>query len=100
MSEKSFDEWIKTAESKLFKTDHFKALGKEDDFIFQALAFAGKGNNNLSLATTLLSEADEVPEELKSELKSIQEQLHQFREKLRLVPNPPIVGMFGAKDST
>jgi hypothetical protein len=88
MPSMSLDEWIKEAENKMFKVDQFKSIGKEDDFIFQSLVFLGHGSKNLSLSTTLLSEADEVPEELKRELKGIQEQLHEFREKIRLLHTP------------
>lgn len=83
--EKQFDDFIRDIEKELFKVDTFEAIGKGDDYKFQALAFAGNGSHQLSLATTILSDLVEVPEELKAELKSIQNQLNDFKDKLREV---------------
>ncbi len=78
-----FDEWIKEQEKDLFQTEKFKAIGKDDDYVFQSLAFLGNGSKELSIATTILSDLNEVPSDLKDELKNIQEQIHYLMEKLR-----------------
>lgn len=80
-----FDKWITERESDIFEVDKFNAMGKGEDYIFQALVFAGKGAQQLSIATTVMGGLSEVSEELKVELKSIQRQLDDFTEKLRNV---------------
>lgn len=81
--EKEFENWVTERENELFEKEKFVSMGKGDDYNFQALAFVGKGSQQLSLATTVLRKLDEVPVELKEELKSIQHQLSNFSEKLR-----------------
>jgi hypothetical protein len=81
--EQEFENFVKEQEKQLFKMERFEAIGKGDDYIFQALAFAGEASGQLSLATTILSDLDHVPNDLKEELKSIQNQLHDFRDRLR-----------------
>jgi len=82
---KQFDKWVDERENELFQKDKFKAMGASDDYVFQALVFAGHASQQMSLATTVLSDEHRVPDELKAELKSIQKQLHDFKEKLRNV---------------
>jgi hypothetical protein len=78
-----FEDFVQEQERELFRTEKFEAIGKGNDYIFQTLAFIGQGSQQLSLATTILSELNDVPRELKEELKAIQSQLHEFKEKLR-----------------
>lgn len=80
-----FDEWVDDRLNEMFRVDHFKSIGKGEDYIFQSLVFTGEGSHLLSLATTILGDLEEVPEDLKVELKSIQGQLHEFQDKLRNV---------------
>jgi cob(I)alamin adenosyltransferase len=82
-NEADFDKWVGEVETRLFQKEKFEAIGKGDDYVFQALAFTGDASGKLSLATTILSDLDKIPKELKEELKSIQTQLHDFKEKLR-----------------
>lgn len=90
MSEKfeefeGFDNWVDQRTNELFRVDHFKSIGKGEDYIFQSLVFAGESSHLLSLSTTILSDLKEVPKDLKDELKNIQNQLHEFQEKLRAI---------------
>jgi hypothetical protein len=78
-----FEQFVKECEKDIFQTEKFQAIGKGEDYIFQSLAHLGEGSHKLSVATTLLSQLNEVPTELKEELKSIQQTLHDFKEKLR-----------------
>ncbi|MGG3987319.1 hypothetical protein [Bacillus smithii] len=80
---KQFDKWVDDRTKDLFQTEKFEAIGKGDDYVFQALVFAGNASEQLSLATTVLESLNEVPNKLKTELKSIQQQLHDFKDKLR-----------------
>jgi hypothetical protein len=83
--DKQFEQFVKECEQELFQTEKFQAIGKGEDYIFQSLAHLGEGSHKLSVATTLLSQLNEVPSELKEELKSIQQMLHDFKEKLRKI---------------
>ncbi|MGE6717867.1 hypothetical protein ACQKGD_10885 [Peribacillus frigoritolerans] len=82
-NQEDFDKWVTERERVLFEKDKFDAIGKGNDYLFQALAHLGNGSHKLSIATTVMSELDEVPEDLKTELKGIQQQLHDFQDKLR-----------------
>lgn len=77
------EKWAENRFNELLLVDRFKEMGKENDPIFQTLVFLGKGSEQLSLGTTILSNYKEFPTELKSELKAIQQQLHDFKDKLR-----------------
>lgn len=81
--EKDFEEFVSNVEDGLFKKDRFKEMGKENDLIFQSLVFLGEGSQKLSLVTTVLGHEENVPEELKDELKAIQQHVHNFKDKLR-----------------
>lgn len=82
---KRFEEWSEKRSREILRSEHFNKIGKGDDYIFQSLVFTGEASQRLSLATTVLSELKEVPDNLKTELKSIQQQVHDFQEKLRNV---------------
>ena len=81
--ESALDEWVAEREESLFKVQVFKSLNKQDDSVFQALVFLSNGSQQLSLATIVLSEDTNVPEELRDELKNIQRQLHELKDELR-----------------
>lgn len=78
-----FENWIKERESEMFQMNHFKEMGKEQDFFYQALSFMGEASWKLSIASTVMREEDAIPIDLKKELKKIQTQLSDFQEKLR-----------------
>lgn len=82
---KQFEEWAEKRSREILRAEHFNKIGKGNDYIFQSLVFTGEASQRLSLATTVLSELKEVPDNLKTELKSIQQQVHDFQEKLRNV---------------
>lgn len=77
------DGWVAEQEERLFRKKHFESMGVGREYVFQSLTFTGNASGDLSLATTILGNLDYVPEELKNELKGIQDQLHEFQEKLR-----------------
>lgn len=79
------EQWATERMDELFKVKKFKEMGKENDFVFQSLVFLGNGSQQLSLATTVLKDDSNVSPELKSELKSLQQQLQDFQEKLRTI---------------
>lgn len=78
-----FDKWADEQSKKILRTEHFESIGKGDDYVFQSLVFTGEASQRLSLASTVLQDLNEVPEPLKAELHSIQNQLHDLQEKLR-----------------
>lgn len=77
------EKWANQRLDELLLVERFKEMGKENDPLFQTLVFLGNGSQQLSLATTILSNYKEFPTEIKVELKSIQQQLQDFQEKLR-----------------
>lgn len=81
-----FDQWVDTVEERMFMTAKFKELGKENDLIFQALTFTGEASQKLSIATTILARDAYVSDAMKTSLKDLQQQLHDFSELLRTVP--------------
>lgn len=80
---KETEKWAETRLNQMLLVDRFKEMGKENDPIFQTLVFLGNGSHHLSLASTVLQHYDGLPTELKVELKSIQQQLNDFQEKIR-----------------
>ena len=80
-----FDKWADEQSRKILRTEHFESMGKGKDYIFQSLVFMGEASQGLSLASTVLRELEEVPEDLKANLHSIQNQLHDLKEHIRKV---------------
>ena len=78
-----FDKWADEQSKRILRTEHFESIGKGNDYVFQSLVFTGEASQRLSLASTVLQDLSEVPEPLKAELHSIQNQLHDLQEKLR-----------------
>ncbi|AYF85064.1 hypothetical protein D7J84_28755 (plasmid) [Bacillus thuringiensis] len=62
---------------------NLKAIGKEDDYLFQALAYMGNVSQFMSWANTVLELVEEVPEELKKEIKKVHSGIWEMQEKLR-----------------
>ncbi|WP_019536188.1 hypothetical protein [Paenibacillus ginsengihumi] len=61
----------------------FIKLGKQDDYIFQALAHIGKASHLMSWANTCLMDVAEVPHEMKSEMILLTTALVRMQERLR-----------------
>lgn len=62
---------------------NLKALGLEDDYVFQALAYMGDASQFMSWANTVLALVDDVPEQLKRDIKKVHLGIHEMLEKLR-----------------
>lgn len=77
------EKWAAGRMDEMLLVDRFKEMGKEGDLVFQTLVFLGNGSHQLSLGTTILRDDKEIPVELKAELKGIQQQLHDYQDKLR-----------------
>ncbi|MEK5069796.1 hypothetical protein [Sporosarcina sp. FSL K6-1508] len=77
------EKWAAERLDEMLLVDRFKEMGKADDLVFQALVFLGNGSHQLSLGTTVLRGDEEIPAELKGELKDIQQRLHDYQGKLR-----------------
>ncbi|AHJ87510.1 hypothetical protein Bp8pC_079 [Bacillus phage Bp8p-C] len=82
-----FEEWLHEVGYEMFRTEEFKAIGKENDYVFQALAFMGEASKNLSLATTVLSEEDSISADDKARIKAIQRYISSVQEKIRSQSN-------------
>jgi hypothetical protein len=65
--------------------DNFVSLGKDNDFIFQALAHLGNASHLTSWANTVIEDVDRVPQELKIEMIQICEKIHVIQDQLRLI---------------
>ncbi|SDY43468.1 hypothetical protein [Bacillus sp. 166amftsu] len=63
--------------------ENLKAIGKEDDYVFQALAYMGHATHFMSWANTVLELVEEVPEGLKEEIKKVHSSIWEMQEKLR-----------------
>lgn len=65
--------------------ENLKAIGKETDYKFQALAYMGHASHFMSWANTVLGLVEEVPEELKEEIKKVHSGIWEMQERLRAV---------------
>lgn len=65
--------------------ENLKAIGKENDYVFQALAYMGDASHFMSWANTVLEHVEEVPEELKEEIKKVHSGIWEMQERLRAV---------------
>lgn len=90
MTENEMDELYESAEDwgenklrEILRVDHFNKMGMGADYGYQSLVFLGESSHTLSLATTVLGNADNVPEEVKRKLKAIQNQVHEVKELIR-----------------
>lgn len=61
---------------------NLKAIGKEEDYVFQALAYMGDASHYMVWANTVIEHVN-VPETLKTEMKSISDKLTDLKELLR-----------------
>ncbi|MDA1764216.1 hypothetical protein PDK32_28775 [Bacillus cereus] len=66
---------------------NLKAMGLEDDYVFQALAYMGDASQFMSWANTVLALVDDVPEQLKRDIKKVHLGIHEMQEKLREIKN-------------
>jgi hypothetical protein len=65
--------------------DNFKLIGKEKDYIFQALAYMGGATAQMSWANTVLEDVDKVPKELKNEMIQVNQIINDLQDKLRKI---------------
>ncbi|ASL62680.1 hypothetical protein FORC47_p328 (plasmid) [Bacillus cereus] len=65
--------------------ENLKKMGKENDYIFQALAYMGHASSFMSWANTVLEFVEEVPEEMKEEIKKVHSGIWEMQEQLRKV---------------
>ena len=63
--------------------ENLKVIGKENDFMFQALAYMGHASHFMSWANTVLELVEEVPEQLKQDIKKVHSGIWEMQEKLR-----------------
>ncbi|MGG1263760.1 hypothetical protein [Brevibacillus laterosporus] len=54
-----------------------------DDLIFSALAYMGNASYQMAWANTCVEDIKEVPEELKNEMKQVNQTIHSLQERLR-----------------
>lgn len=67
--------------------DNFKRIGKQNDFIFQALAYMGNATHHMSWANTVLEHEEKVPKELKAEMLQTTAKIHELQDRLRELRN-------------
>ncbi|TXR91726.1 hypothetical protein DN390_28835 [Bacillus sp. SH7-1] len=64
---------------------NFKLIGKEKDYLFQALAYMGEASAQISWANTVLEDVDKVPRELKDSMIQVNQVIHDLQDKLRKI---------------
>ncbi|MFJ7552524.1 hypothetical protein ACIQXZ_01230 [Bacillus thuringiensis] len=67
--------------------ENLKVIGKEEDYVFQALAYMGNASHFMSWTNTVLELVEEVPEELKEEIKRVHSSIWVMQERLRSLEN-------------
>lgn len=67
--------------------ENFKLIGKEKDYIFQALAYMGEASSQMSWANTVLEDINEVPKELKVAMLQVNKIINDLQDKLREINN-------------
>ena len=67
--------------------ENIKKIGKQEDFIFQALAHMGNASHLMSWANNCVEDVTEVSKEVKNEMKQINETIHHLQERLREIKN-------------
>lgn len=81
---KTTEEIMDEMERSYFKTDIFEAIGKGDDYKFQILAFMGDATHGLIVANTIATSSDnDIPQELKDELKRLASECSELKDKIR-----------------
>jgi hypothetical protein len=63
--------------------ENIKKLGEDENYIFQALAYMGEASHFMAWANTVIENEKSVPEELKEQMKQVNEILTYLKEKLR-----------------
>lgn len=63
--------------------ENIETIGKSDDYIFQALAYMGMSSHHMSWANTTVEDLTNVSDQIKKEMKSINEQIQALQERLR-----------------
>lgn len=81
------EQWVAERMNILFETANFKRLGKENDYIYQALVFLGQASQKLSLARTILKDHDIAPD-MMGEMGETQQWVHDFQDHLRELNKP------------
>ncbi|WNO29858.1 hypothetical protein [Bacillus phage SDFMU_Pbc] len=81
--EQEFKEWLKEKKRVIFQTEAFRALGREDDYVYQALAFLGEASHNMAIASTVLRNESSVPKDLKKKIKNYQQAFWELEDQLR-----------------
>ncbi|MEK8132978.1 hypothetical protein WMW72_34375 [Paenibacillus filicis] len=66
---------------------NFISIGKENDFIFQALSHMGNASSLMSWANNAVEDEKEVPRQLKEEMKQVNARIHELQECLRDIKN-------------
>lgn len=79
----SNEDWAERKLDEIFLTEKFIEIGKADDLGFQSLVFLGKASAQLSYATTVLQDAEDIPEITKAELRDIQQRVHAIKTEIR-----------------
>ncbi|WP_260288395.1 hypothetical protein [Peribacillus aracenensis] len=77
---------MQLANQRLYKQPNIEnicALGKQEDYMFQALAYMGNASFQMAWANTVISNDNKVSEELKLEMKQINKNIQDIQKKLR-----------------
>lgn len=65
--------------------ENFKLIGKEEDYIFQALVYMGQASAQMSWANTVLEDVNEVSKELKDAMIQVNQVINNLQDKLRSI---------------
>lgn len=77
---------MQLANQRLYKQPNIEnicALGKQEDYIFQALAYMGNASFQMAWASTVLSNDNKVSQEIMLEMNQINKNIEDLHKKLR-----------------
>ncbi|EWG08422.1 hypothetical protein [Cytobacillus firmus] len=78
-----FVDFVEERENDLFEKEKFRALGKQDDYIFQTLVFMGRASQQMSIGFTIADTLNEIPQSIKEEMRDLARRYHGLQEQIR-----------------
>lgn len=78
-----FVDFVEEMENDLFEKEKFRALGKQDDYIFQTLVFMGRASQQMSLGFTIADSLEEIPKSIREEMRELARRYHELQDQIR-----------------
>lgn len=79
------ENWAEQKLNEVFEVDKFKAINKENNYIFQALSFMSEASQKLSIANTILKRDKTIVKntDVINQLSELQNALHDLKDYTR-----------------